>query len=197
MAPATFGRFAGDLIAPSEASGRVFAITPEGAARLVADSGLPHGNDIGVESESFIPPRPGLDALLADRLTAGQPHPGDDLVLRFPGRAPRRRCAPGRPARGHRGRRAHGRRQLRRHGLSRPARSGWARDRPRRGPHRLGANPADGAAKRRCSRRRLSLRRKVVLDHVARRGAPSAHTELAVNGAQVRVHCASADNKPV
>ena len=83
VAPTTFGRFAGDLIAPGEVSGRVFAITPGGAARLVADSELPHGNDIGVESEAFIPPRPGLDALLADRLTPGNPHPGDDLVLRI------------------------------------------------------------------------------------------------------------------
>jgi hypothetical protein len=81
VAPATFGRFAADLIAPGETSGRVFAITPQGAARLVVDSGLPHGNDIGVESEAFIPPRHALDALLADRLTPGNPHPGDDLVL--------------------------------------------------------------------------------------------------------------------
>jgi hypothetical protein len=87
VAPATFGRFAGDLIAPGETSGRVFAITPQGAARLVADSGLPHGNDVGVESEAFIPPRPGLTALLADRLTPGNPHPGDDLVLRLTGGA--------------------------------------------------------------------------------------------------------------
>jgi hypothetical protein len=83
VAPTTFGRFAGDLIASGEVSGRVFAITPGGAARLVADSELPHGNDVGVESEAFIPPRPGLDALLADRLTPGNPHPGDDLVLRI------------------------------------------------------------------------------------------------------------------
>ena len=83
VAPTTFGRFAGDLIAPGEVSGRVFAITPSGGTRLVVGSGLPHGNDIGVESEAFIPPRPGLDALLADRLTPGNPHPGDDLVLRI------------------------------------------------------------------------------------------------------------------
>jgi hypothetical protein len=95
VAPATFGRFAGDLIASGEASGRVFAITPRGAARLVADSGLPHGNDVGVESEAFIPARPGLDALLADRLTPGNPHPGDDLVLRL--RASALRAAGARP----------------------------------------------------------------------------------------------------
>lgn len=87
VAPTTFGRFAGDLIAPGEVSGRVFAITPGGGTRLVVDSGLPHGNDIGVESEAFIPPRPDLDALLADRLTPGNAHPGDDLVLRIRARA--------------------------------------------------------------------------------------------------------------
>jgi hypothetical protein len=95
VAPATFGRFAGDLIAPGEASGRVFAITPQGASRLVAESGLPHGNDVGVESEAFIPARPGLDALLADRLTPGNPHPGDDLALRLGSSA--LRAAGGRP----------------------------------------------------------------------------------------------------
>jgi hypothetical protein len=96
VAPATFGPFAGDLIAPGEASGRVFAITPRGAVRLVADSGLPHGNDIGVESEAFIPPDRSLDALLADRLTPGNPHPGDDVGAQDPGeRTPRRRRASG------------------------------------------------------------------------------------------------------
>ena len=40
VARATFGRFAGDVIAPSKASGHVFAITPECASRLVADSGF-------------------------------------------------------------------------------------------------------------------------------------------------------------
>jgi hypothetical protein len=87
VAPPTFGRYAGDLIASSENAGRIYAITPQGTTRLVADSGLPHGGDVGVESEAFIPPRPGLDALLADRLTPGNAHPGDDLVLRIPASA--------------------------------------------------------------------------------------------------------------
>jgi hypothetical protein len=50
---------------------------------LVARSGLPHGGDIGVESEGFVPRGAGWSALLADRLTPGNPHPGDDVVLRL------------------------------------------------------------------------------------------------------------------
>jgi hypothetical protein len=83
VAPATFGRFAGDLIAPSETSGQIFAITPQGKSELVTNSQLPHGGDIGVESVGFVPPDPGADAFLADRLTPRNRHPGDDVVLRI------------------------------------------------------------------------------------------------------------------
>lgn len=85
VAPATFGRFAGDLIAPDENSGRVYAIGPRGHSRLVARSGLPHGGDIGVESAGFVPASfgPGWSTLVADRLTPGNPHPGDDAILRI------------------------------------------------------------------------------------------------------------------
>jgi hypothetical protein len=82
VAPRTFGRFAGDLIAPSEATGQIWAITPRGQSILVARSGLPHGGDIGVESEAFVPSG-AQEALLADRLTPGNRHPGDDVVLRL------------------------------------------------------------------------------------------------------------------
>ena len=81
VAPRSFGRFAGDLIAPDETGGRVFAITPAGRSTLLADSGLPHGNDVGVESEAFVPARADANALLADRLTPGNRHPGDDVLL--------------------------------------------------------------------------------------------------------------------
>ena len=81
VAPPTFGRFAGDLIAPDEHSGRVFAITPRGTSQLVAQSGLPYGGDIGVESEAFIPAGPPRTALVADRRTPGNRHPGDDVLL--------------------------------------------------------------------------------------------------------------------
>ena len=57
VAPTTFGRFAGDLIAPDELGGGVWAVTPGGRNLLVASSGLPHGPDTGVESEAFLPRR--------------------------------------------------------------------------------------------------------------------------------------------
>jgi hypothetical protein len=80
VAPSGFGRFAGDLIAPDELSGRIWAIGPDGRSRLVADSGVPHGQDIGVESGGFVPAR-FTEALVADRGTTGNRHPGDDLIL--------------------------------------------------------------------------------------------------------------------
>jgi hypothetical protein len=89
VAPASFGRFAGQLIAPDEKSGRILAIASSGRASLVADSGLPHGGDIGVESGGFVPPRfgSGWRAYVADRASPGNPHPGDDAVLAIGGRA--------------------------------------------------------------------------------------------------------------
>lgn len=80
VAPRTFGRFAGDLIAPDELSGNLYAIQPDGRAILVARSGLPRGQDVGVESEGFVPARFNA-ALVADRGTPGNRHPGDDLIL--------------------------------------------------------------------------------------------------------------------
>ena len=71
-----------DLIAPDEKSGRIFAITPHGRSLLLASSGLPHGQDIGVESEGFVPGG-AVAALTADRFTPGNKHPGNDLVLRL------------------------------------------------------------------------------------------------------------------
>jgi hypothetical protein len=82
VAPATFGRFAGDLILPDENSGKVFAVTPSGKSLLVTYSELPHGGDVGAESVGFVPSA-NVDALVADRLTPGNPHPGDDVLLRI------------------------------------------------------------------------------------------------------------------
>jgi hypothetical protein len=82
VAPASFGRFAGDLIESDELGGGIYAVTPSGASRRVAFSHLPHGGDTGVESEAFLPARGRFTALLADRLTPGNAHPGDNLLLR-------------------------------------------------------------------------------------------------------------------
>ena len=82
VAPASFGRFGGDLILSDELGGGIYAVTPRGGNRLVAFSHLPHGGDTGVESEAFLPASGRFTALLADRLTPGNPHPGDDVLLR-------------------------------------------------------------------------------------------------------------------
>jgi hypothetical protein len=87
VAPATFGRYGGDLVAPDEKSGRIVAIDPGGRAVTLVESHLPAGGDIGVESAAFVPP--GFDqtnaAYLADRRSPGNPHPGTDSILRLPG----------------------------------------------------------------------------------------------------------------
>jgi hypothetical protein len=87
VAPASFGRYGGDLIAPDETSGRLFAIGPDGAAVTLALSGLPRGGDIGVESGGFVPPGFGARdaAYLADRFSSGNSHPGTNGILRLAG----------------------------------------------------------------------------------------------------------------
>lgn len=84
VAPASFGEFGGDLIAPNETSGRVYAVTPSGKVVILVRSGLPAGGDIGVESAGFAPAAAAA-MYLADRLTPGNRHPGDDEILRLSG----------------------------------------------------------------------------------------------------------------
>jgi hypothetical protein len=81
VAVAPFGAYSGDLIAPDEKSGRIYAITPKGHALLVARSGLSFGQDIGVESEVQVPNRRRFSVLGADRLNLGNRHPGDNALL--------------------------------------------------------------------------------------------------------------------
>jgi hypothetical protein len=85
IAPPSFGNFAGELIAPDEISGTIYAIDAGGIARTVARSGLPHGGDIGVESEGFVPVMLSRHsaAYLADRSVPGNPHPGTDSILKL------------------------------------------------------------------------------------------------------------------
>ncbi|HKC19868.1 MAG TPA: hypothetical protein VKE27_09580, partial [Candidatus Dormibacteraeota bacterium] len=86
VAPQGFGQFGGDLIAPDELSGLIWAIAPDGSSKQVVNSGLPHGQDTGVESVAFVPAgfigRGGF-LYYSDRLTTGNPHPGSDHVLRL------------------------------------------------------------------------------------------------------------------
>ena len=86
VAPRSFGRFGGDLIAADENSGRIYAFGRDGSVQLAADSGLPAGGDIGVESLGFVPGRVGRGAAVyfADLGAPGSPTEGDDglLVLR-------------------------------------------------------------------------------------------------------------------
>ena len=88
VAPPSFGRFGGDLIAPNETSGRLFAFQPDGNAVTLAESGLPAGGDIGVESAGFVPPGFSTSgaAYLADRFSSGNAHPGTDHILKLDGR---------------------------------------------------------------------------------------------------------------
>jgi hypothetical protein len=87
VAPASFGRYGGDLIGPDESTGRVYAIAPDGTVRTLVRSRLPHGGDIGVESTGFVPPgfSPGGSAYLADRFSRHNKHPGTNSILRLPG----------------------------------------------------------------------------------------------------------------
>ena len=78
VAPTTFGKFADDLIAPDELSGKVYAIAPDGSSRVVATPALAHGGDVGVEASGFIPDIDLSRATVyfADRGTPGNLHPG-------------------------------------------------------------------------------------------------------------------------
>jgi hypothetical protein len=85
VAPASFGDFGGDLIAPDENSGQIWAISADGNVRLVARSGLSSGGDIGVESAGFVPAGFTSDwtAYVADRRSPGNSHPGNDSILQL------------------------------------------------------------------------------------------------------------------
>ena len=87
VAPSTFGSFAGQLIAPNELDGSIYAVSPTGRLSTVAASGLPFGQDVGVESLGFVPTTGPGGAYMSDRATPGSPHPGNDRVLTLSGSA--------------------------------------------------------------------------------------------------------------
>jgi len=85
VAPAGFGKFGGQLIAPDENSGKLWAFAPDGSATEVITPDLPTGGDTGVESLGFVPPgfSAAGTAYLADRGTENNPFPGNDSILRL------------------------------------------------------------------------------------------------------------------
>lgn len=91
VAPRGFPRFGGDLVAPDELTGRMWAIDARGHSRLMVRTRLGTGPDVGVESVGFVPAGFARgDALLADRGVPGNAHPGTDTILRIGGGALRR-----------------------------------------------------------------------------------------------------------
>ena len=84
VAPRGFGQYGGQLVAPNEGDGSIYAVSAAGQLTKVAESGVPAGGDIGVESVGFVP-AVRVTAYLADRGTpvSGQPHPGTDSLLRL------------------------------------------------------------------------------------------------------------------
>jgi hypothetical protein len=86
VAPTGFGTHAGDLVAPDENTGAIWAVSATGRSELLVASGIPHGGDIGVESAAFVPAgftRNGGAAYISDRATANNPHAGTDNILRI------------------------------------------------------------------------------------------------------------------
>lgn len=73
VAPPTFGAYAGQLIAPNETNGNVYAVSASGGLSTVVASGVPAGGDIGVESVGFVPGVGAIAAYMADRVTTANP----------------------------------------------------------------------------------------------------------------------------
>ena len=87
VAPRAFGSFGGQLIAPDEIHGILYAITASGKVSVVTHPDITAGPDIGVESIGFVPSGTIGAAYVADRGTprSAQPHPGTDSILRLSG----------------------------------------------------------------------------------------------------------------
>jgi hypothetical protein len=90
VAPRSFGRFGGRLIAVDEVGGGVFAFGRNGTVALVAAPTFPAGGDLGVESVGFVPEGLGKRgaAFLADRaFPQSASYPGTESILRVGGSA--------------------------------------------------------------------------------------------------------------
>lgn len=93
VAPEEFGVHAGELIGADEISGDVVFVRADGQSGVLVKSGLPAGQDVGVESVGFLPAeftnRRGV-VLMADRAVAGAPSNGTDSIWRLSDEAIRR-----------------------------------------------------------------------------------------------------------
>jgi hypothetical protein len=87
VAPSTFGKFSGRLIASDETNGSIYAFGPRGHVRVVAHPVLAVGGDIGVESVGFVPRRftRSGSAYFADLHAPGSPTQGTDNILALSG----------------------------------------------------------------------------------------------------------------
>jgi len=87
VAPRSFGRFGGALIAADEKTGRILAFAPNGSVKVVARSGLRAGADLGVEGLGFVPAGLGADgaAYFSDLSSPGSPTDGTDSLLALRG----------------------------------------------------------------------------------------------------------------
>lgn len=83
VAPPSFGRFGGMLIAADENTGQISAFSRDGTVTPVVASGLPAGGDIGVESLGFVPSVAGRGAAIyfSDLGSPGSPTEGDESLL--------------------------------------------------------------------------------------------------------------------
>ena len=85
IAPPSFRPYGGQLIAPDEGNGTIYAVSSRGRLSIIAKPAVPKGGDIGVEAAGFAPTTPPVAAYLADRGTpaSARPHAGTDSLLRL------------------------------------------------------------------------------------------------------------------
>jgi hypothetical protein len=88
VAPRTFGRFAGRLLAANELNGTIYAFDAHGRSAVVATPRVTAGADIGIEALGFSP-GPSARAYLADLGAPNSPTKGSDSLLVLTPRLPR------------------------------------------------------------------------------------------------------------
>jgi hypothetical protein len=88
VAPRTFGRFGGRLLAANELTGTIYAFDARGRNMVVARPHVRSGGDLGIESLG-ISPGPSATAYLADLGAPNSPTKGSDSLLRLTPKLPR------------------------------------------------------------------------------------------------------------